>query len=100
MKTLSKKQRHNIYKKALNKLVFSDYENLEWIFLCWELARVIRKDLNNRRTRDKLIEPLKEFWLFKPDDNYSVWFSANETYGLPVCEARLFVLQMLVEMTK
>ena len=92
MKILTKKQRHNGYKKTLKRIMY--YKYIHSIFLCNELYSTFKNDT----------DLLFEFMLFKPKKiKYHVWFDAkdfdiNNEYER--FEVRLFVLQLLIEMTK
>lgn len=87
MKKLSKKQRHEVYKKASKERAF---------FICDKISDALR--LKER------IEPFQfeELWLFRPD-NFNPdfgYFYNSELTDIQKREARNIILQLCIEMTK
>ena len=89
MKLLTKKQRHSVYQKTLDRVIVGKPTD---IFLCNELDATLNFNLSN--------ETLPEFMFFAPEKiSWGVWFTSAE-FGKERWSVRIFVLQLLIEMTK
>ncbi len=101
MKKLTNKTRHKIYKDTLKRILA--FKELFSFYLCCEFEETMLK-MKQGDAGD-----LPEFMLFKPEnitlESGMVWFDKadfddNDQNGTERFGARVFVLQMLIEMTK
>jgi len=97
MKKLSKKQRHNVYIKALKELICFDRELLfnktfwDRDCICHSIMRANYNDMGFYD--DKVFEKtVPELFLFEPNNFDPYWFSSKEE--------RIIVLMFCIEMTK
>lgn len=97
MKQLTKKQRHKIYKEALDKIMNDTYMcGCEALFSCTDLMRPIYIHYHEL----EFIFP--EFDLFKPSKNVAGrWWSSNENILTDIdFENRTLALMFCIEMTR
>jgi hypothetical protein len=97
MKKLTKNQRHNIYKDALNSLTqkHSPFDKLRTIWyydcICHSIMRVKYNYMSEFDTFE-LLNVFHEFSLFQPEFNDSYWFDNKDE--------RILCLLFCIEMTK
>ena len=85
----TKKQRHEIYKKALSRI--KEFGNNP---LCLTLANTSREESCEYVCMNQLPELLPEFYFFQPIGEPFIWFSDEDQY-----EQRKTVIEFCIYMT-
>lgn len=96
MKKLTIKQKHNIYKAALEEF-YSDDAFCGFMCFCIKLALLHKNDIRITDEEFKILFP--EFMSFKPKRLYckNVWFNTGSKQGY---NKRIKILEACIEMTK